>query len=114
MKIIANKDGIATGKIYNIGNPGNNHSVKELAGMMLDLALQYPEYAETAKQVKMVEVASADYYGKGYQDVQNRVPKIDNTKQELDWAPKIPMAATLKHIFDAYRDQVAEARKLMD
>ena len=114
MKIIANKDGIATGKIFNIGNPTNNYSVKELAKMMLDLAMQYPEYAVTAKNVNMVEVTSADYYGKGYQDVQNRVPKIDNTKQELDWAPKVPMADTLKHIFDAYRDQVAEARKLMD
>ena len=31
MKIIANEDGIATGKIYNIGNPANNFSVRELA-----------------------------------------------------------------------------------
>ena len=31
MKIIANPDGIATGKIYNIGNPANNWSVRELA-----------------------------------------------------------------------------------
>jgi nucleoside-diphosphate-sugar epimerase len=114
MKIIANKDGVATGKIYNIGNPTNNYSVKELAKMMMDLAMQYPEYAVTAKNVNVVEVSSADYYGKGYQDVQNRVPKIDNTKEELDWAPTVPMADTLKHIFDAYRDQVAEARNLMD
>ncbi len=39
MKIIANPDGIATGKIYNIGNPANNFSVRELATMMLDRAL---------------------------------------------------------------------------
>ncbi|MFA7239713.1 MAG: bifunctional UDP-4-keto-pentose/UDP-xylose synthase [Sulfuricellaceae bacterium] len=114
MKIIANQDGIATGKIYNIGNPTNNYSVKELARMMLDLALEYPEYRDTAKKVNMVEVTSGEYYGKGYQDVQNRVPKIDNTKQELDWAPKVLMADTLRHIFDAYRGQVAEARRLVE
>jgi nucleoside-diphosphate-sugar epimerase len=38
MKIIDNKDGIASGKIYNIGNPKNNYSIRELATLMLDLA----------------------------------------------------------------------------
>ena len=45
MKIIENKDGVATGKIYNIGNPSNNFSVRELAHMMLKLAAEFPEYA---------------------------------------------------------------------
>lgn len=114
MKIIDNSGGVACGKIYNIGNPINNFSVRELAKMMLDLAMEYPEYRETATAVKMVEVGSGDYYGKGYQDVMNRVPKIENTMADLGWAPKVPMDTTLRHIFDAYRDQVAEARALMD
>jgi nucleoside-diphosphate-sugar epimerase len=38
MKIIENKNGAATGKIYNIGNPVNNYSIRELADMMLELA----------------------------------------------------------------------------
>src|SRR6476620_3248050 len=38
MRIIANKDGVASGKIYNIGNPVNNYSIRELATMMLQLA----------------------------------------------------------------------------
>ena len=33
MRIIANEGDIANGKIYNIGNPKNNHSVKDLANM---------------------------------------------------------------------------------
>ena len=33
MKIIDNPEGVASGKIYNIGNPRNNYSVKELAAM---------------------------------------------------------------------------------
>jgi nucleoside-diphosphate-sugar epimerase len=114
MKIIENKNGIATGKIYNIGNPSNNHSVKELAKMMLDLAATYPEYADTAKKVKTLEVTSADYYGKGYQDVQNRVPKITNTCDELKWKPRVNMETALKHIFDAYRTHVGDAQRLMD
>ena len=114
LKIIANEKGIASGKIYNIGNPKNNFSVKEVAQMMLNLALTYPEYRDSAKQVRLLETTADAYYGTGYQDVQNRVPKITNTSADLDWKPVVPMDAALKHIFDAYRGQVAEARRLVD
>jgi len=114
MKIIENKDGVASGQIYNIGNPANNFSVKELAKMMLDLALTYPEYKETAAKVNTVDTTAADYYGKGYQDVQNRVPKIENTMKDLDWKPEYTMEQALKGIFDSYRNQVGEARKLVE
>jgi len=64
--------------------------------------------------VKIVETTSAEYYGKGYQDVQNRVPRIANTCADLDWRPTVPMDEALRRIFDAYRGQVAEARQLVD
>ena len=115
MKIIENKDGKASGKIYNIGNPVNNYSIRELADMMLKLAAEYPEYARHgASKVQIVETSSGAYYGTGYQDVQNRVPKIENTQADLDWSPTTTMADALRHIFDAYRGQVAAAQALMD
>jgi nucleoside-diphosphate-sugar epimerase len=114
VRIIANKDGIATGKIYNIGNPANNWSVRELAEKMLALAKRYPEYAENAAKVTIVQTTAAAYYGSGYQDVQNRVPKITNTCADLDWKPKVGMEDALTRIFDAYRGQVAEARRLVE
>ena len=114
MKIIANEGGVAGGKIYNIGNPKNNYSVREVARMMLDLALTYPEYRESAAKVKLVETTAGAYYGSGYQDVQDRVPKINNTCADLDWQPTVTMDESLRHIFDAYRGQVAEARALVE
>ncbi|VVE71415.1 MULTISPECIES: bifunctional UDP-4-keto-pentose/UDP-xylose synthase [Pandoraea] len=114
VRIIDNKGGIASGKIYNIGNPTNNFSVRELANMMLKLASEFPEYAETAKKVQLVETSSGAYYGNGYQDVQNRVPKIENTMQELDWKPTTSMDDALRKIFEAYRGHVAEARRLVE
>ncbi len=114
LKIIANKDGVATGKIYNIGNPANNWSVRELAEKMLEMARRYPEYAENAARVTIVDTTALAYYGKGYQDVQNRVPKITNTSADLDWKPVVAMDDALARIFDAYRGQVAEARGLVD
>ena len=114
MHIIANKNDVANGKIYNIGNPKNNHSVRELANQMLEIARSIPEYAKTAKEVKIVETTSGAYYGEGYQDVQNRVPAIDNTMAELGWKPTTTMTDALKNIFEAYRLDVDKARQLVD
>jgi nucleoside-diphosphate-sugar epimerase len=114
MRIIANKDGCATRKIFNIGNPANNFSVRELAGQMLALAADYPEYRDNAKKVKLIDTTAGEYYGKGYQDVTNRVPKISNTKSELGWEPKVTMRDALKQIFEAYRGQIAQASHLID
>ncbi len=114
MKIIENRDNVASGKIYNIGNPANNFSVRELATMMLALAKRYPEYEPNAAKVELRETSSGEYYGKGYQDVQNRVPKITNTSADLQWAPRVDMPTALKNIFDAYRGQVGEAGSLLD
>ncbi len=114
IKIIANVDGVTTGKIYNIGNPYNNLSVRELAMRMLELAAEYPEYRDNAAKVKLVDATSLDYYGKGYQDVQQRVPKITNTCADLDWQPTVKMDDALRHIFEAYRAHVAEAGYLVD
>ena len=114
MRIIDNPGGVASGNIYNIGNPANNYSVRELAQQMLALAARFPEYRDTAARVKLVETTSGAYYGKGYQDVQNRVPKIENTMRELDWAPRVNMADALEKIFEAYRGDVAQARALME
>jgi nucleoside-diphosphate-sugar epimerase len=113
MRIIDNKDGKATGQIFNVGNPVNNFSIRELATMMLDLAAEYPEYAETAKQVQLVETSSGAYYGKGYQDVQNRVPKIENTMTELGWKPQVSMRDALVKIFDSYKDKLVDAKDLI-
>jgi nucleoside-diphosphate-sugar epimerase len=114
MRIIENRDGRATGQIYNIGNPENNYSVRELAQMMIEMAKTYPEYRKNAERVRITETTAGAYYGKGYQDVENRTPKIDNTKADLDWAPKVAMREALARIFEAYRGEIQAAGNLID
>lgn len=114
MQILVNPEGRARGNIYNIGNPANDLSVRELAEMMLALAATLPAYRERAAQVKLVETSSGAYYGKGYQDVERRVPKIDNTMHDLGWAPRATMQQALARLFDHYRDQLDDARHLND
>jgi nucleoside-diphosphate-sugar epimerase len=113
MTIIANPGGVASGKIYNIGNPRNNFSVRALAQMMVKLALQYPEYRSAASKVRIKRTTAELYYGAGYQDMQNRVPKITATQRDLRWKPQVGMREALRHIFEAYRNQIAEARRLV-
>ena len=109
MKIIENRNGIASGKIYNVGNPRNNLSIKQLAETMLKLAFAYPEYAKQAKKVRIVKTTSGEYYGKGYQDMQNRVPHIANTSRDLNWRPRVGMKDAVTRVLESYRTQVAEA-----
>ncbi len=113
MKIIENPAGIASGKIYNIGNPRNNFSIRNLARMMVDLALTYPEFRERAKKVRLVPTSAAKYYGAGYQDMQNRVPEITATMRDLRWRPTVTMRHALRHIYDAYRRHLPDARRLV-
>ena len=114
MRIIANVNGVASGRIYNVGNPANHHSVRELAEMMLAMAAEYPEYASGAALTRIVDVSSGEFYGKGYQDVQNRLPKITSTVEELGWKPTVDMKTALRRIFDSYRSKVVEARSLVE
>jgi nucleoside-diphosphate-sugar epimerase len=105
MTIIKNPNGIASGKIYNIGNPANNHSVRELAAMLMKLAPDYPEYRAGVAKTKMLDTSAAEYYGEGYQDVQNRNPSIKNTMADLDWKPTVAMPEALRKILEIYRDE---------
>jgi nucleoside-diphosphate-sugar epimerase len=114
MRIIANEGGVASGRIFNVGNPGNVYSMRELAEMMLTMAADYPEYAEFAQRTKIVETSSGHFYGEGYQDVQNRQPRITDTMQALNWAPQVDMRTALRRIFDSYRHQVGRARELLE
>jgi len=114
MKILDNPNGVADGKIYNIGNPQNNCSVKELAQTLLELAAAIPEYRDAARRVKLVETSAGKYYGAGYQDVQNRSPNIDGTRADLGWAPTVGLRDALTRILESYRQHVADARRLVE
>jgi len=92
----------------------NSLSVRELATEMLRIAATYPEYRDNAAKVRLVDTTATEYYGKGYQDVENRVPKIDNICADLDWSPRVSMQDALRQIFDAYRGEIAQAGRLLE
>jgi nucleoside-diphosphate-sugar epimerase len=114
MRIIANKEDIASGKIYNIGNPQNDLSVRQLAEVMLQSARSMEAYAAAAARVQLVDVSAKKYYGAGYQDVQSRVPWIANTTAELGWTPSIDMSVAVRRVLESYQANLSAASALVD
>ena len=100
MKIIENKDDCATKKIFNIGNPSNNISIKELARLIVDLVKQYPLFKEKALNTKITDITSSAHYGKHYQDISHRVPSIEHAKKVLNWEPQLTVKESLKKTLD--------------
>lgn len=102
LKIIANENGCADQAIFNIGNPANDISILELAELLLELIKTYPRYANYAEKVQLQTINSDNYYGKGYQDVERRMPSINRAQQQLAWQPQLDMKTSLKKILDFY------------
>lgn len=87
IKIIANEQGVADQKIFNIGNPHNAIAMRDLATLIIAEMAKIPALAEAAAKAQLVEVKGADYFGAGYQDVAMRVPSIAQAQRLLAWQP---------------------------
>jgi nucleoside-diphosphate-sugar epimerase len=108
IRIIENKDGQASQRIFNIGNPRNDVSILELAHLIVELVKEYPRYRHLAESVKIVNVDPLEHYGPGYQDLGFRVPSIDNARRYLGWEPKIDLRTALKKTLDYHLGQPKE------
>ena len=102
MKILENEGGRADRGIFNIGNPSNDLSVRELAERLVKTVAAHPAYSEKARKTEIVETSSDEYYGKGYQDIMTRVPSIRRARAVLGWEPKVGMDEALKRTVDFY------------
>jgi len=108
MKIIENPGGVADGKIFNIGNPDNEASVKELALMLLQMFKEHPEHCQDEDYAEIIEVPHEEYYGQGYQDIFTRKPSIANAREYLGWTPETDLATSLRITLDAFLEEVRQ------
>ena len=100
MRIIDNQAGKANGQIFNIGNPKNDLSIRELAELLIKLIKTYPKYAKLAEKTKLIDTDASIYYGKGYQDVPSRVPSIKHIEACLGWKPQYDVETSLRKTLD--------------
>ena len=107
-RIIENEDERCDGRIINIGNPDNEHSIKELAEMLVEefeahpLRKHFPPFAG----FKVIE--SRSYYGKGYEDVQHRRPSIRNALRYVGWRPHVETRNSVARTLDWFLCDWAE------
>jgi nucleoside-diphosphate-sugar epimerase len=103
LRIIENPNQVASGQIFNLGNPHENISIKQLAEMLIAMMIEsYPAYAAQAQSVKLVDIEGQSYFGEGYQDVKLRVPSIARAKTQLGWTPRVDIKTGLRATLDYY------------
>jgi nucleoside-diphosphate-sugar epimerase len=100
IKIIENKNGCASRQIFNVGNPKNDYSIKDVADILIEVMSEYPSHAHLAKAAKVEVVDAEKFFGEHYQDVSARVPSIANAQKHLGWTPVVDLKTALKHTLD--------------
>ena len=105
IRIIENKDDKCNGEIFNIGNPKNEATIKELANKLKELFMNHPSTQHYKKYSEIIEVYSKEFYGEGYQDIDFRVPSIEKAR-ELGWEPKVDLDTALKKTLEYYLNPI--------
>ncbi len=85
IKIIENKDGRLNGEIFNIGNPNNEATIKDLAYKLKALFVEHSSVKNLNRSSEIIEVYSKEFYGEGYQDINFRVPSVKKAKDLIGW-----------------------------
>ena len=83
-----------TSRIYNVGNPDNVCSVKELARKVLALSGSRSEIEHVDPQV---------LYGPLYEEAWNKIPDITKIVKELRWMP-------LRGLYDIVKEEIEFVR----
>jgi nucleoside-diphosphate-sugar epimerase len=105
LTILENKGNCASKRIFNIGNPDNCVSIRELAERTIRIAQEFPVLRESAKGTEIVDVTAGEYYGKYYQDIQVRVPAIEAARRDLGWKPTTDLDTAIRRTIEYYVNQ---------
>ncbi len=100
LRIIENRGGKASRRIFNLGNPRNEVSVARLARLIIAACREYPAIRERAEAARTVVVRSKDYFGPYYQDIQKRVPAITAARRALGWNPRVDLPTAIRRTLD--------------
>lgn len=101
-RIIENKNDSCNGQIFNIGNPENEYSMKELAEMLKQKFTNHPLRSYFPPDSGVQDIEAHAYYGSGYQDVQHRRPSIKQARKILGWEPEVPFEQSVMETLDFF------------
>lgn len=104
IRIIEDPDQVCEGQIFNLGNPGNECSVLELAHRLADLYRQKLGGQPGFVEPRIEEVGADTFYGAGYQDIVTRKPSIEKARELLGWQPQVDLDTALAHTLSAFHE----------
>jgi UDP-apiose/xylose synthase len=87
------------GQIFNLGNPRNDLSIRQLSRL---LATAFAARAPAARPARFRHVSAEAFYGSGYDDSEQRIPDISKARRLLDWEPRDSLVDMLPSIVDSY------------
>jgi UDP-apiose/xylose synthase len=99
----------ANGHIFNVGNPHNEVTVRELAELMTDVYCKVSGQPRPA--VATIDVTSQEFYGVGYDDSDKRIPDMTIIKRQLEWEPQTSLYDLMEHTLTYQHTTYAQAVK---
>ncbi len=106
-RIVENPGGVCDRQIFNIGSPYNEISIRQMAELMR--AIYAEKFRDPAVRLPgIVSVTGEEFYGKGYDDSDRRIPDITKARTLLNWEPRIGVHEILETTMGYY---VNELRK---
>jgi len=82
-------------KIYNFGNPRNEVSMSELAGM-----IQSAMKRRTGREVLITKVPADIFFGRHYDEIIRRVPSMEKWDRTFGYFPHIPLNYIIDELVD--------------
>ncbi|CAL0333998.1 unnamed protein product [Lupinus luteus] len=101
--------GRANGHIFNVGNPNNEVTVRQLAEMMIQVYSKVS--GEQTPETPTIDVSSKEFYGEGYDDSDKRIPDMTIINKQLGWNPKTSLWDLLESTLTYQHRTYAEAIK---
>ncbi|HHC09103.1 MAG TPA: bifunctional UDP-4-keto-pentose/UDP-xylose synthase [Actinobacteria bacterium] len=96
----------ARNEIFNIGNPANDASIREVVALMMEL---YEELTGVRPRNELVEISGEEFYGPGYEDTTRVLPDISKLRA-LGWEPRRDLRTTFRETMRSYLDTPEEDR----
>lgn len=110
-RIIEDKKGRCNGRIFNIGNPENELSMRQLAELLTREFEAHPLSRRFPPLAGFREVEALSYYGPGYQDVEHRRPSIRQAQKHLGWSPEVELCLSVRRTLDYFLRETALDRE---
>jgi len=105
LRIIENEGNLCSRRIFNVGNPANETSIRDLAVLMSDIWRErFMSPGEVLPGLR--EVSGEEFYGVGYDDIDRRLPLIDAIRECTGWEPVYGLREMLVEIMEYYHRRV--------